>query len=144
MRPVPSPAFRSVVDPLHSIDLAAHRLRFFRPPLPGPHLPWHSADDLQRCLDLPPAARLKILRDNPFRAATRTVATPEGIATIAPHFMAQGLIAGALDFGLIQPGFESSYVKGAMAALRQLMGDLPPMARLAFALTAFDNDGASQ
>ncbi|GGF56587.1 hypothetical protein GCM10007301_15330 [Azorhizobium oxalatiphilum] len=133
-----------VCPPLHTISLAGHPFRYFRSPLAGAHLPWHSADDLQLCLALPSQARQHLLRQNPYRDATRVIATVSGITTIAPHFMAQGLIEAAADFGLIQGDFEAAYVKGASTALKSMMGDLPPMARLAFALAAFENDGASQ
>jgi hypothetical protein len=51
-------------------------------------------------------------------------------------------IHAALDFGLSQQSFEAAYVKGASAALKSMMSDLP--SRLAFALSAFDNDGVSE
>jgi hypothetical protein len=129
----------NIVAPIHTAPLGKATLRFFRSPLAGPDLPWHVHDDLAACLGLPRDARRQFrqrLISGPFKADVRVVATPDGIATIAPHFAAQGLIGAAIEAGLASAAFEDRYTAAAIAAFKAMTGDLPPMAALEMAIAA--------
>ena len=75
----------------------------------------------------------------------RTVATADGLATIAPHFGAQGLLGAAAKLrtaGANVPSetiLEAEYAHAGGEALKKLTGDLPPLASVAFALEALRN-----
>lgn len=117
-------------------------LRFFKAPLPGPHLVWHAAEDLHACLDLPRSLRREFrqkLRSSEWSADVRTVATADGIVTIAPHFMAQGLIGAMIEVGRARPESEMAYARQAAAAFNALSGDLPPLASFDLMIAAYRN-----
>jgi hypothetical protein len=89
--------------PLHVGTVAAHRLRFFRSPLNDarPDFPWHSVEDLYACLNVDQQARkffFARLRQE-YGSVLRTVATADELVTIAPNFMAQGLIDAMIEKG---------------------------------------------
>jgi hypothetical protein len=88
-----------MIKPLHVATVGGRPLRFFRTPLDDgrPDLVWHAVDDLYQCLGLSKRHRKIFLRQ--FRKAMRTVATAEGVITIAPHFMAQGAIDAMVEVG---------------------------------------------
>ena len=77
-----------------------------------------------------------MLIGGPFKGDVRTVATASGIATIAPHFAAQGLIGAAIEAGMASTAFEDQYTAAAIAAFKFMTGDLPPMAALELAIAA--------
>jgi hypothetical protein len=98
-------------------------LRFFKAHLPGLHLPWHATEDLQRCLALPRDLRRHFqqqLRSSDWKNSVRTVATSDGIVTIAPHFIAQGLIAAMQDVGRADILTEIRYQSQAKEAWDQI------------------------
>jgi len=78
-------------------------LRFFESPNPGPQFPWHSIDDLYKCLGLDHGAR------NEFRKLTtegeewsknvHIIDTDSGLVTIASHTMAQVMIGATAEAG---------------------------------------------
>jgi hypothetical protein len=82
-------------------------LRFFKSPHPGPQFPWHSQDDLYKCLGLDHGARsvLRKMTAQNWADDVRIVDTENGLVTIAPHCMAQGLIGAVAtagrDFGKV-------------------------------------------
>jgi hypothetical protein len=81
--------------PLHVARVGGHQLRFFQSPMNDgcPDFPWHSVDDLHRCLGLNREQRKFFLHKLKAKHnEVRTVATAEGIITVAPHFMAQGTV----------------------------------------------------
>jgi hypothetical protein len=89
-----------LVSPLHVATILGKRLRYFRTPYNDgrPDLPWHCVDDLQAILGLSREQRryfLKAFRNGPFASSFETVATEDGIVTIAPHYVAQGFIGAA-------------------------------------------------
>jgi hypothetical protein len=131
----------TIIAPIHTGDINGKPIRFFKAPLPIPHLPWHCHDDLLRALGLPRSLRrhLQQSMQKCFGADIKTVATAEGILTIAPHFAAQGLLGAAADTGMVSANIEHSYVREAAAALKALGGDLPPAARVEFCLMAARN-----
>jgi hypothetical protein len=132
----------AILAPIHTATLGKSSLRFFKSPSSRPELPWHVHDDLVACLGLPRHMRRQfqhMLANGPFKDDIRAVATGAGIVTIAPHYVAQGLIGAAIDAGGITSEFELEYAKAAVAAMKVLAGDLPPFASYGFFLEAAKN-----
>jgi hypothetical protein len=101
-----------VLAPAFTGTLNDKPLRFFKAPMPESHLPWHAAEDLHACLDLPRDLRRYFqqqLRSSEWKADVQTVATASGIVTIAPHFIAQGLIGAMIDVGQSPASTEIRY-----------------------------------
>jgi len=136
------------MEPIHVAEIDGMPLRHFASPLYANHrqadLPWHSADDLRAILRLPDEVRDVFQRR--MKAdwdEVRTVATPEGITTIAPHFMAEGMIEFVMENPAIMAGEELRRVRGAYrrattASIKLMVAHLPPMERMLFALSAMD------
>lgn len=89
--------------PIHTGIIAGKPVRFFRTPLNDgrPDFPWHAVDDLMAACNLDRQRRRHFLRmmqkDHP--GTMRTIATPNGIVTVAPHFQAQGLVDAMIHVG---------------------------------------------
>jgi hypothetical protein len=88
-------AFMTIVIPIHVATIRGKQLRLYRTPASDgrPDFAWHSTDDLQNILGTTREVRrywAKECRKGPFKADFRTVATPDGLTTIAPHYVAQG------------------------------------------------------
>lgn len=119
-------------------------VRFFRSPVQGPDLPWHSIDDLHEALKLPRDLRRHFKRrlQGEWKKDVRTVATAGGITTIGPHFMAQGLIGSMVEMGIATTKTEVEY---AMAGGEAMKLDMPPgmspAQRVAQAIAAFQGQG---
>jgi hypothetical protein len=88
-----------MIKPLHVATVGGRPLRFFRTPLDDgrPDLVWHAVDDLYQCLGLSKRHRKIFLRQ--FRKAMRTVATADGVVSVAPHFMAWAVIDAMIHVG---------------------------------------------
>lgn len=92
------------MEPLLTREIDGLPLRVFSSPrfvrYGRPDLPWHSADDLRKVLRL--GDELSTLFRNKMKSdwdEIVTVGTEAGITTIAPHFMAEGM----LDFMRYRP-----------------------------------------
>ena len=124
-------------------NVGDHPLRLFRSPLHGPDAVWHSVDDLHLALrfsrDLRRTFKAKLQQD--WAANVRTVATPSGVTTIAPHPMAQGLIDSAVDFGCAPPGAYDQYVRAAAQAFGLIVANMPPTEAVAFSIAAYQRGG---
>lgn len=134
----------ALATPIHTAQIGAATLRFFRPPATTPDLPWHSHDDLARCLGLAPLARLQflqMLKSGPFKDDLRVVGAYGGIVTIAPHAAAQGLITAAIEVGMASPDLEDEYVVAAIAAFKIVTKDLPPAAAMEMLFAAAGRGG---
>lgn len=129
----------ALVSPIYIGTLNKKPLRFFKAPLSGPHLVWHAFDDLLACLKLPKSLqkdfRQKLKLD--WSSDVRTVPTSDGIVTISPHWMAQGLIGSMIEVGMVNPKTEMAYTKEAVAAWNATTGDLPPMAGFDLMIAAY-------
>ena len=131
-----------LVEPIYVGTINGKPLRFFKAPLPGPHLVWHAFDDLVLCLDLPRDLRRSFqqgLKSSEWASDVHTVATDGGIVTIAPHWIAQGMIGSMMELGRTSTKTEFAYAVEAMAAWNAMNGDLPPMASLDLMIAAFRN-----
>jgi hypothetical protein len=104
--------------PLFSATVGGRALRFFKPPDGGPDFPWHSVDDLGRCLGLNRAHR-KILHSKYLRGSwpKGTVAVGNEIITIAPHFVAQGSIDAMVEVGQAPASVRIEYDRAATDAM---------------------------
>lgn len=132
----------TLVVPIYTGDLNGKLLRFFKAPLPGPHLVWHATDDLLACFSLPRGLRRHFhqrLKNSEWSKDVRTVAMADGIVTIGPHWIAQGFISGMIYTGHAARTAEMAYAKEAVKAWNATAGDLPPMANLDLMLAAFRN-----
>ena len=130
-----------LVTPLSTGIINGSSVRFFKAPLPEPHLPWHAAADLQRALKLPRDLRRHLLRmtQESWPGALRTVATADGLVTIAPHYLAQGIIGAAIEKGYVPTSIEFEYTRAGAAAMEALGEGLPPIAQFELAMIAAKN-----
>lgn len=130
----------SLQTTLHTADVNGKPVRFFRSPQQGPDFPWHVADDLFLALGFPRPVRKEFQRKLKADHAdqVRTVATSDGIVTIAPHYMAQGAIGAGIDIGCTPPTAESSYAVAGLAGLKLILAErgLSGEAALRFTLDA--------
>lgn len=121
-------------------------LRFFKAPLSGPHFPWHAAEDLHRCLALPRDLRRHFqqrLMSSEWKANVLTVATADGIVTIAPHFVAQGLIGAMQDVGRADVRTEVRYTSQVKEAWDLIYPDGDIAEAFNLLVTAFHNEGGA-
>ncbi|WP_162560733.1 hypothetical protein [Methylobacterium durans] len=131
----------NLVSPIYIGTLNGRPLRFFKAPLPEPHLVWHAWDDLVACSDLPRDRRraLKNSLQHDHGEKIRTVATLSGIVTIAPHFMAQGFIGSMVENGFMPASADMSYTIQSVDAWNVMMSCVAePQSRKLF-LEAFCN-----
>jgi hypothetical protein len=135
-----------LVSPLHVGRLNGRPLRFFRAPLTGTHLPWHAFDDMQACLALPESLRAALKRDlmADWGRDVRTVATADGIVTIAPHWMAAGLIGAVAGRTGDDLDLTVAYQQALFSAWAELTGDMPAADSLALLQAALCNMFADQ
>lgn len=132
--------------PLHIADVEGHTVRFFRSPVyertKEPDFPWHCIDDLWPIFigssDAVEFARRKL------RSAwkePKTIAVEDGLVTIAPHFMAEGMIAAIEEMEERPPNFgrlRGRYRNNCTQALKKQISHLPLEVRLTYALSAMD------
>jgi hypothetical protein len=88
----------NVVSPLHVATIRGQQLRLYRTPNTDgrPDFPWHSTDDLIRVCGATREFRRSLAnacRSGPFKTDFRTIATIDGLVTITPHYVAQGVIS---------------------------------------------------
>ncbi|MFG1359951.1 hypothetical protein [Xanthobacter pseudotagetidis] len=129
---------------LHEAIVNGQRLRLFRPPVEGPDFPWHGVDDLHECLGLPTDLRRTIMRGLRSQVVLYTVATADGIVTIAPHFMAAGFIEGAIERGYAPPWADKEYRLSLLAAMKKQTRHLGEADSLEFAIAAARRPADSQ
>jgi hypothetical protein len=117
----------AMINPLHVATVGGHSLRFFKTPLNDgrPDLPWHAIDDLQRCLGLNPDQRrafqhLLRSRTKRWSVIPRTVATADGIVTVAPHFLAHGMIDALIQDGQAPARARDEYDHASADTMRKI------------------------
>lgn len=126
-------------SPIHTGQVNGKPLRFFRSPSQGAHMPYHAHDDLLVCLELPRDVRrvLKSKLASVWGGEIRTLATADGIVTIAPHVVAQSLLEMVIEAGAPAARMvEREYQAEGAKALSILTGDLGPEALVEYALAA--------
>jgi hypothetical protein len=88
----------ALTSPIHVGDAGGHPLRMFASPVwlatRKRDMPWHSTEDLLSALGVPAelSEHMRRMTKRDWLDDTRTVATADGIVTIAPHAMAEGMI----------------------------------------------------
>jgi hypothetical protein len=114
-----------LLKPLHMGTVNSQPLRFFRTPLEDgrPDLPWHAVEDLHRCLSLNRNARKYFLHRLREWKEPRTVATADGLVTVAPHFVAQGTIDAMVEGEMAPASIRAEYDLAGSEALKKL---IPP------------------
>lgn len=128
-------------SPIHTGEVNGKPLRFFRSPKPGPQMPWHVHDDLVTCLGLPRDLRRYFMRKmvNHWKDDIVTVATKDGIVTIAPHYVAQGLIGAVQDakMAALYEGIERDYTREGAKALSVLTRFMGPEESVQYLVAAY-------
>lgn len=134
----------NIVKPLSTAAVGLANLRYFRPPLSGERMVWHSWQDMQQCLSLPRDLRREFLSKlrKEWGGDTRAVMTESGPTTLAPHWMAQGLISAMTEAGFARPEIEHAYVAGMMQATNVYHNEwgLSDLESVNYSLLAFRND----
>jgi hypothetical protein len=123
--------------PLNTGTIKRLPVRFFNMSVGAPEFPCHAVDDLSRAIGLSRDARRDLLQLTQRSSASklRIIATGDGLATIAPNYIAQGPLAA-----LVAPASaERDYAVARCKALAIMAGDLSPEAAVAFAHEAFRN-----
>ncbi|MBK3775924.1 hypothetical protein GAY31_17455 [Azospirillum brasilense] len=106
--------------PIYIGTVNGHAVRFFKTPLNDgrPDFPWHSVDDLMKACNLDRGQRRHFLRmmqkDHP--GTIRTIATQDGVVTVAPHFQAQGLVDAMVHVKQAGKSARSDYDMAIMEA----------------------------
>jgi hypothetical protein len=112
-------------EPLHIATVGGHPLRFFKTPLDDglPDLVWHAVDDLHQCLGLNRDARrvfLRKLKGAEWGKHTRTIATADGLVTVAPNYIAQGTVDAMIEQGMTPASIRRDYDHAGVEAMRKL------------------------
>lgn len=125
-------------SPIHAGAIGSVTLRFFRSPSDEPDTPWIVVDDLARCLDFDQALRQLFHRglQSDWASAVRTIATADGVVTIGPHFMAQGLLEAAVELNAAAQEVRDGYYRAGGRAMKVLTAGMTPRDRLVYSLMA--------
>lgn len=106
-----------IKKPLYTQRINGRPLRFFKIPIDDgrPDFPWHSFEDLMSAAKLPQAMLESFLRDarRDYPNQVRTIATADGVTTVAPHPHAQGFLAAAVDAKLLKKAAISEHLPGS-------------------------------
>lgn len=131
-------------QPIHVAAVGLGNIRFFRSPLDGPRQPWHSVDDLYAAMTLPRNLRRALKSGMPshqeWKKVIRTIQTDKGETTIAPHWMAQGIIGAAMEVMGLSKDFETAYTFAMMEAAKVLTAGMSPLDGMNYSLAAFRNE----
>ena len=128
----------SLREPIHAAAVDGGRLRFHRPPHDEPDFAWLVLDDLLDLLDLTPDGRQHLLRSiqTDWPGHLRTIATRDGVHTIMPHFMVQGLMEAWIAAGLAAEDLLDAYLKEGFRASRALTAGFTTRDRMAYMFAA--------
>jgi hypothetical protein len=139
----------TMTKPIYIGTLNGKPLRFFESPNPGPGFPWHSTDDLYKCLGLDHGTRSMIRKFTAEHAGSkelRIIDTDNGLVTIGPHYLAQALIGAVAtagrDFGKVsktEQELEDGYCKAAVEASHVFTDGMTQEEFIQFTITAFRN-----
>ena len=99
------------------------QLRFFRTPNTDgrPDFPWHAVDDLYFCLGLNRDLRRLFLRTMKGHDRSQTIATADGVVTIAPHHVAQGCINAMIEKRVAPSAINTAYLIASTDAMNKLV-----------------------
>jgi hypothetical protein len=127
--------------PIYAGLINGRSVRFFRSPNERPEMPWHVFDDLMQALELPRHFRRNYLQrvQRDFKHGLQSIATPEGILIIAPHWMAQGLVGASIDVGKHTESLREEYGEECGKALITLTQHMPGQVQFEYATSAMLN-----
>lgn len=138
-------AVRRLSEPLLEGWVPGGRIRFFTSPswmeTRRPDMPWHAVDDLWPLALGGTSVDLKRRLRSDWKEP-RTVATSEGIVTIAPHFMAEGLFGAVLEVAsgdreaMRIRKLRGRYRHGLTQGMKLMTSHLGPVERMLFAVEA--------
>lgn len=138
----------AIVAPTYTGTVAGHPVRFFKGPSGQPELPWHAVEDLFRAAGLPRPLRRHFLQAMQTAGEVRTVATLDGVVTIAPHPVAQGFLDALPEMGSIganaSPALKMDYAAAAAQAMSVMTGDLPFSATIELVAAAYRKTRGSE
>ena len=101
------------MKPIHVATINGHPVRFFKTPNNDgkPDFAWHSSEDLMWAANIKPAMINRFMRccKADYGDFYRTVATPDGLVTIAPHFIAQAFTTAMVEVGHVPASFVYEY-----------------------------------
>lgn len=109
-----------VSTPIYTGTINGAPVRFFKTPLNDgkPDFAWHSTEDLMKAANLSKdqlAGFMQVMKaDHPN--TYRTIATHDGLVTVAPHFVAQGFTAVMEHVGQVPKGFKNEYLMASFEA----------------------------
>ena len=128
----------TLLPPLHVGRLHSNAIRFFRSPLEGPDTAWVVIDDLCRCLEFDVGLRQVFQRgvQADWSSSVRTVATADGVVTIGPHFMAQGLLEALAEVNPSADEVYQAYLREGLRALKVLTAGMTARDRMLYSLSA--------
>ncbi|MBN9470655.1 MAG: hypothetical protein J0J10_17965 [Bosea sp.] len=115
-----------IIEPVHTAAVGLGNIRFFKSLLPGAHLIWFAYEDILKAAGLARHMRrhFEAMLKQDHRDIIKPVMTPDGPATLAPHYIAQGFVDAMEEIGRMPAGFASAYTHGAVAAMSVITGDL--------------------
>ncbi len=101
------------MKPIHTATINGQLVRFFKTPINDgkPDFPWNSTDDLMKSCGLPSEMIEYFMRGSKddHGDVYRTIATPDGLVTIAPHCVGQGFTQAMVDVGRAPESFVPQY-----------------------------------
>jgi hypothetical protein len=129
--------------PIYTGTINGRSVRFFETPLNDgkPDFAWHSTDDLMKAANLDPAMIDHFMRWSKADHGDvfRTIATPDGLVTVAPHFVAQGFTDAMVAVGRVPASFPNEYHTAVVSA-----DDALPLKDIDGIIAAFHRHGDTQ
>ncbi|KXJ55844.1 MAG: hypothetical protein AXW12_09535 [Thalassospira sp. Nap_22] len=110
-----------MIEPIFIGTVNGKPVRFFKTPLTDgkPDFPWHSVDDLQKAAGFDRQTRRHFLRSMQQKDR-KSIATPDGIVVVAPHYMAQGLVGAAIELGVSPGAADNEYHRAVVDAFKEI------------------------
>ena len=129
---------RQIETALHDATTSYGRIRYHRPPHDEPDFAWVNLDDIMRMLKMPMGLRIEMLRaiQEDWKEDLKTIATSEGIVTICPHYMIQGLFDAWIQEGFAGNDILKTYLAEGMRASKKLTEGWSTEDRRAFMFAA--------
>ena len=123
-----------VVNPIHVAAIGLGNMRFYAPPSGGQEFPWVTLEDAMHCFSLPRGMRWQATRDihREWKGIAQTVSTDDGLVTLIPHFMAQGMVSAMAECGRCSGDLFVKYAVAGAAAMSKLTDGLDPTAILEY------------
>jgi hypothetical protein len=131
---------RPLTPVLHTAPVNGKTVRFYRSPLNRPDTAWHNLDDLHAALGVPRGMRREFavsLRNGSFAKDIKTIATADGIVTIAPHYMAHGIIDASVKAGRAPESAEQDYRRAMSSTSIKITAGMSEEKSFSYLMAAF-------